>query len=283
MPGLLDLRADHEPRHVHQEHQRDPERVAQVHEAGRLVGGVVVEDPAHLARLVGDDPDRPPAHARQAGDDRLRPLRLEVEPVAVVDDPPDHVVHVVRLAVGLGEHVEQLLVHAVDGVVDGPHRRRFLAVRREEREVLPDARDALLVVGHLEVADAGLAAVHARPAELLLRDVLADRGAHEVRPRERHRAAALDHRHEVGQPGDVRRARPRTDPSAPPPAGSRRSRSPPRGTGGRSRRTASRPPPGSARRPSRAATRTGSAWSARGRAAARPSSRRSCPSTRPSP
>ena len=68
-------------------------------------------------------------------------------------------------------------------------------------------RDALLVVGHLEVADARLAAVHARAAELLLRDVLADRRAHEVRPGERHRAAALDHRDEVGQAGDVRGAR----------------------------------------------------------------------------
>ena len=52
-----------------------------------------------------------------------------------------------------------------------------------------------------------LAAVHARAAELLLRDVLADRRAHEVRPGERHRAAALDHRHEVGEPGDVGGAR----------------------------------------------------------------------------
>ena len=40
----------------------------------------------------------------------------------------------------------------------------------------------------------GLAAVHARAAELLLRDVLADGRAHEVRSGERHRAAALDHR-----------------------------------------------------------------------------------------
>jgi hypothetical protein len=41
-------------------------------------------------------------------------------------------------------------------------------VRGHEREVLLDARDALLVVGHLEVADARLARVHARAAELLL-------------------------------------------------------------------------------------------------------------------
>jgi hypothetical protein len=45
--------------------------------------------------------------------------------------------------------------------------------------------------------------VHARAAELLLGDVLADRGAHEVRTGQRHRAAALDHRNEVGQPGDI--------------------------------------------------------------------------------
>src|SRR5215212_6046239 len=86
-------------------------------------------------------------------------------------------------------------------------RRRHLAVRREERQVLLDARDALLIVGHLEVADARLAAVHARAAELLLRDVLADRGTHEVRAGQRHRAAALDHRDEVGESGDVGGAR----------------------------------------------------------------------------
>ena len=37
--------------------------------------------------LVGDDPRRPAAEVRQAGDDRLGELGLEVEVVAVVDDP----------------------------------------------------------------------------------------------------------------------------------------------------------------------------------------------------
>ena len=45
--------------------------------------------------------------------------------------------------------------------------------------------------------------MHARAAEFLLGDVLADGGLHEVRTRERHRAAALDHRHEVGEAGNV--------------------------------------------------------------------------------
>ena len=86
-PRLLDLRADHEPRHIHQVDERDPVGVAEVDEAGRLVGGVVVEDPAELPGLVGDDSRRPAAEAGEAGDDRLRPLRLEVEVLAVVDDP----------------------------------------------------------------------------------------------------------------------------------------------------------------------------------------------------
>ena len=109
-PGLLDLGPDHEPGHVHQVHERDPVGVAQVDEPGRLVGRVVVEDPAELLGLVGHDPRRAPAEARQAGDDRLGELGLEVEVLAVVDDPADHLVHVVRLAVGLGQDVEQLLV-----------------------------------------------------------------------------------------------------------------------------------------------------------------------------
>jgi hypothetical protein len=100
--------------------------------------------------------------------------------VPVVDDAPDDLVHVVGLAVGLGQDVEQALVHAVVGVGALAHRRRLLAVGREEAQVLPDARDALGVVGHLEVADARRAAVHPRAAQLLLGDVLAHRGAHEV-------------------------------------------------------------------------------------------------------
>ena len=85
-PGVLDLRADHEPGHVLEEDERDREGVAEVDEARRLVGRVVLEDAAELLRLVGDDPDRLAAEAGEAGDDRLRELRLDVEELAVVDD-----------------------------------------------------------------------------------------------------------------------------------------------------------------------------------------------------
>ena len=174
------------------------------------------------------------------------------------------------LAVGLRQDVEQLLVHAVDRV--GARRASAAAARssdgKNERYCLI-ALDALLVVGHLEVADARLAAVHARAAQLLLGDVLADGRLHEVRPGERHRAAALDHRHEVGQARDVggagragaQQRRDQRDHAA--------HHRPARGTGARSRRTASRPPPGCARRRSRAARRTGCASAAPARAGAR--------------
>jgi hypothetical protein len=64
-PRLLDLRADHEARHVHQEHERDPERVAEVHEARGLVGRVVVEDPAEVLGWLATMPGgRPPKRAK---------------------------------------------------------------------------------------------------------------------------------------------------------------------------------------------------------------------------
>ncbi len=55
----LDLRADHEARHVGEEQQRHVERVARPDEARRLVGRVDEQHAALVLRLVGDDPDRP--------------------------------------------------------------------------------------------------------------------------------------------------------------------------------------------------------------------------------
>ena len=56
--GLLGLRPDHEARRVAQQQDRQVERVAQLHEARRLVGGVGVDRAAEVRRVVGDDADR---------------------------------------------------------------------------------------------------------------------------------------------------------------------------------------------------------------------------------
>ncbi len=159
--------------------------------------------PAELLRLARDDPHRPAPHPGEAGDDGLRELGLHVEDEPVVDDATDHLVHVVGLAVRVGKDVEQVVVHPARRVGGLAQRRGLLAVLREEREVVLDRLDALLVRGHLEVGHARLAAVDARAAELLLRHVLAGDGLHEMRSRERHRPTPLHHRHEVGQARDV--------------------------------------------------------------------------------
>jgi hypothetical protein len=72
----LDLRADHEAGHVHEEDERDAERVAQVDEPRDLVGRVVVEDAAELLGLRGDDARRAPAEAAEPVSTGARPLGL---------------------------------------------------------------------------------------------------------------------------------------------------------------------------------------------------------------
>ena len=95
-PLALDRGADHEPGHVGEKEQRDVERVAGHDEASRLVGGVDEQDAALLARLVGDDPDRPPVEPRVADHQLLRPAGVDLAERARVDERVDQVLDVER-------------------------------------------------------------------------------------------------------------------------------------------------------------------------------------------
>ncbi len=53
----LGRRADHEAGRVAQEQHGQLERVAQLHEARRLVGAVGVDRAAQVGRIVGDHPE----------------------------------------------------------------------------------------------------------------------------------------------------------------------------------------------------------------------------------
>ena len=64
------------------------ERVAGAHEPRRLHGRVDVEHPGERVRLVADDPDGMAAEPREAADDVLRVVGLELQEVGVVDDGP---------------------------------------------------------------------------------------------------------------------------------------------------------------------------------------------------
>ena len=96
-PLALDLRADHEARHVGQEQQRHVERVAGPDEARGLVGRVDEQHAALELRLVGDDPDRAAVEARVADDHLLGPALVDLRERALVDQRVDQLVHVPRL------------------------------------------------------------------------------------------------------------------------------------------------------------------------------------------
>ena len=80
-------------------------------------------------------------------------------------------------------------------------------VRRQVRQETAGLRDRVLVGGAQVVATTADGRVHARPAHLVERHVLADHDLGHARRTEVHRGVALDHEHDVAERGDVRAAR----------------------------------------------------------------------------
>ena len=54
----LDLRADHESRGVDQAQDRNPVDIAQLHQAGRIVGIICFDGTGHVLAVVGDHAER---------------------------------------------------------------------------------------------------------------------------------------------------------------------------------------------------------------------------------
>ena len=96
--AVLVLAADHEAGDVLQEHQRDAALVAELDEVGALERRLAEED-----AVVGDDADLVAPDPREPADQRLAVELLELVEPAGVDDPADHLAHVVRRA-GVGRH-----------------------------------------------------------------------------------------------------------------------------------------------------------------------------------
>ena len=100
---------------------------------------------------------------------------------------------------------------AVDRVGRYRVRRRLEVVLRQEREQVARVLDHRLLARRDEMRDARLRRVRGRPAELLLRHVLAGDRLHDVGPGDEHVRRPLGHQHEVGDRGRVHgaaRARP---------------------------------------------------------------------------
>ena len=148
---------------------------------------------------------RPPRRAI-ADQDVPRPGRLQLEELAVVDDAPQDVVHVVGLRRFVGHDVVERRVHPVVRIRRRDHRRIGEVVLGQVREQPPDVVHRLGLVPRREMRDAASAGVDACAAERLRVDLLVRDRPHDVGPGDEHVARALDHDREVRHRRRVDRA-----------------------------------------------------------------------------
>ena len=138
--------ARQEARYVDERHDRNIERAAEPYEAGRFARGVDVEHAGQELRLVRDDADALSVEPGETGHDVRRELGLAFEKVAVVDDAPDYVQHVIGLVRIVRNDVVEHVVQPVDRI-GAVHCGSVLhVVRRQEAEQLAQRGDALLFV-----------------------------------------------------------------------------------------------------------------------------------------
>jgi hypothetical protein len=111
--------ADHEARDVLKEHERDPPLAAQLDEVRALEARRAEQD-----SVVRDDPDGEALDVGEAADERLAVPCLELVQLRSIDQPRDHLAHVVRLTGVRRDHAVQLVRahHRVGRLGDVPRR-----------------------------------------------------------------------------------------------------------------------------------------------------------------
>src|SRR6185295_17965709 len=110
------------------------EGVAEAYEARGFYRGVDVQHACQRARLVADETDGMAAEARETAKDVLGPVFVHLEEVAVVDDPPDDVVRVVRLVRVVRDQGVELRLLPLGRIGRLREGRRVEVVLRQERE-----------------------------------------------------------------------------------------------------------------------------------------------------
>jgi hypothetical protein len=142
------------PRDVHERDEREVERVAGADEARGLHRRVDVEHAGERPRLVSDHADRVAAEPREAADDVLGVALVDLEELAVVDDPLHNVLHVVRLVGVVGDERVEVGLLPIRWIRRRRVRRRVDVVLGQEREEIARVVEARLLVGGDEVGDA---------------------------------------------------------------------------------------------------------------------------------
>ena len=165
--------ADHEARHIAEEHQGKAEGVAEGDEARGLVGAVHEEHAALHPGLVGKDTHGLPVQSRQSRDDLPGEELLHLKEAALIHQPLDEVLHLE------GGHD----VRGHDGAqglrlgryrLRRDHGQRVFAVLGEVGQILLAEGDGLGLGLAQEVAAAAHGTVHLRAPQVLQRDLLAD-------------------------------------------------------------------------------------------------------------
>ena len=153
--------------------------------------------------VVGDDADRIAPDAREAGDDGRAVEMLELVELAVVDQPRDHLAHVVGRAVVLWHDAVQLL-GGIARLDRRQQRGRRLLLPVEVGDDAPDHAERVAVVVGVMVGDARDAGMDVGAAQILGADDLADRGLHQRRAGQEDRAllahddGLVAHRRHIG-------------------------------------------------------------------------------------
>ena len=129
-------------------------------------------------------------HAREADDDVLRVVGLQLEEVAVVDHLDDQLLDVVGLVRVVGHQRVERQVDAVGRVAAGAHRRLLAVVQRQVVEEAAQHRMRLDVVLEGQVGDAALAWCGViGAAQFLGRHLLVRHGLHHLGAGDEHVAS----------------------------------------------------------------------------------------------
>ena len=207
---VLLLGSRQEAGNVHQHDDRHVEAVAGSDEPGGFFRGVDVQAAGELGRLVSDDADRAAVDPPEPDDDVLRVSGLHLEELVVVEDPGDHLVHVIRLVRRIRDQGVEFVVLLGEVVLDRTGVRRRgqarwfgVVVGRQVAQQVADVVEGVLLTGGDVVRGAGFGHVGLRAAEFLHGDVLTGDGFDDVGSGDEHLTGLGDHDDEVGERGGV--------------------------------------------------------------------------------
>jgi len=163
----LRVGSDHDPRRVAEEQHRQPERLAQLQEARRLVGTVAGDRAGEMHGIVGHDPDGVSLDARKRGDHAAPEAGSQLEHGTCVGDDLGSAVDVVGAPAVLRHDVTQHVLVRGLPVHDGTLKVRERLAGKTHSIGLIGSRDVDDTVLHLHVERTDVVGVdHAESAAL---------------------------------------------------------------------------------------------------------------------